>query len=84
LRDDRFGGNVERILEGLLDGSLGSELDDVDEEEEEGSGKGKQKATPKDREKDDSFAYDVSQRRNIFDNEELDVARVRVGKQNIE
>ena len=64
-----------------------SELDDVDEEEgkkEEGSGKGKQKATPKDREKESPFAYDVSQRRNIFDNEELDVASVRVGKQNIE
>ena len=60
LRDDRFGGNVERILEGLLDGSLGSELDDVDEEEgkkEEGSGKGEQKTTPKDREKEGSSSY---------------------------
>ena len=29
LRDDRFGENVDRILEGLLDGCLGSEWEDV-------------------------------------------------------
>jgi hypothetical protein len=83
LRDDRFGGNVERVLEGLLDGSLGSEWEDVDEGEgpkEEKSGKGKQRA---DEEKGCAFGYDVAQRRNVFDNEELDVARVRVGKQDV-
>jgi len=49
-----------------LDGSLGSELEDVDEEEGKRDGKGKQMATPKDRKKHGSFAYDVSQRRNIL------------------
>ena len=71
---------MERILEGLLDGSLGSEWEHADEEEGKRA-KGKQKATP---EKDGAFAYDVSQRMNVFDNEELDVARVRIGKQNVE
>ena len=33
-------GNVERILERLLDGSLGSELEDVDEEEGKRVGRG--------------------------------------------
>ena len=32
LRDDGPGGNVERILEGLLDGSVGSEWEDVGED----------------------------------------------------
>lgn len=61
---------------------MGSEWEDVDQAEgqkEEGSGKGKQKAKSKDEEKGDvAFRYDVAQRRNIFDDDELDVTRVRV------
>ncbi len=70
MQDDRFGGNVEHFLEGLLDGSLGSEWEDVDEEK--GSGKGKQRAKSQEY-KRDAFGYDVTERRNVFDNGKEDV-----------
>jgi hypothetical protein len=40
LQDDTLGGNVERVLKGLLDGSLRSEFGNTDED---GSGKGKKR-----------------------------------------
>jgi hypothetical protein len=86
LRDDRFGGNVERVLEGLLDGSLESEWEGPVEEEvqwDRSIGKGKQRAKSQDEEKGEAFGYDIAQRRNVFDNDELDVMRVRVGKQHV-
>jgi hypothetical protein len=70
MQDDRFGGTVERVLEGLLYGSLGSEWEDVDEEK--GSGKGEQRAKSQEY-KRGAFGYGVTARRNVFDNEELDI-----------
>jgi hypothetical protein len=73
LQDNTLGGNVERVLEGLLDGSLASESGNTDED---GSGKGKKRAE----EKSHAFGYE---RRNIFDEDEIDAARTRVGKQDV-
>ncbi len=60
LQDDRFGGNVERVLEGRLDGSLGSEWDVHEGERpmKEKGGKGKQRAKSKDEDGHDAFGYE--------------------------
>jgi hypothetical protein len=58
LRDDRFRGNIERVLEGPLDGSLGFEWEDVDEGDgqmEERGGKGEQRAKLKDENRHDAL-----------------------------
>ena len=84
LRDDRFGENVEHVLEGLLDGSLGFEH--VNEQEDravEWNRKGKQKASSKEVEEGDAFGYDISQRKNLFDDEELDITRLKLGKRDV-
>jgi hypothetical protein len=78
LQDDRFRGSVERVLQVLLDGSLGSEWEGAVEAEvqwDQGSGKGKQKT--QDEEKGEPSGYDIAQRRNVFDKHELEVMRVR-------
>lgn len=62
---------VERVLEGLLDGNLTSEPEDVDEQR---SAKGKKRA---------SSGYDVSRRRNLIDDQELDVTRPKLGKRDV-
>ncbi|KAF9471907.1 hypothetical protein BDN70DRAFT_998435 [Pholiota conissans] len=74
LAHDRYGRNPEKVIEALLEGTAMSEeelaqdfgqAEDVDYAE---------LAAPKQ-------TYDVSQRRNVFDDEDLDLSRLRLGKQ---
>jgi activating signal cointegrator complex subunit 2 len=81
LRDDTFRGNIELILEGLFDGSLGSEWEDVKEDRQTEEGGSKKRAELIVEETRDAFGGGVAQRRNVFDDEELDITRIRVSKQ---
>jgi hypothetical protein len=68
LQDDRFRAYVEYVLEGLLDASLGSECESVDEDEAP-----RKRDRIKSKAEKSHLGYDVVQRRSIFDDEELDI-----------
>jgi len=56
------------VLEGLWDASLGSECESVDEDEAP-----RKRDRIKSKAEESHVGYDVAQRRNIFDDEELDI-----------
>ena len=82
LAHDRYGRNPEKVIEALLEGTappeeeLHQDLQAVDEFEAEGyasEGGGAMQPDPK------TF-YDVASRKNVFDDQALDVSNLRVGK----
>ena len=86
LRDDRFGDDVKRVLEGLLDGSLDpnrkTSISGMNRRRKKRARKVKRernKQTKKHKPRSGMMLH----RRNVFDDEELDIARLRVGKQDV-
>ena len=67
-----YGGNPEKVIEALLEGTAMSE-EHLEQHVEESQ------MTAMERENQ----YDVSQRKNVFDGEALDVSRLRFGKKDV-
>lgn len=73
LTHDRYGGDVEKIVAALLEGTALSE-------EDLGSEDGKEYTSADVIDAQDGEEYSLSQRRNVFDEEVLDVNLFRTGK----
>ena len=73
LTNDRYGGDTEKVVAALLEGTALSE-------EDLGSASGKEYASGDVIDPQDRQQYSLNQRRNVFDEEVLDVDLFRTGK----
>ncbi|KAF9528371.1 hypothetical protein CPB83DRAFT_813976 [Crepidotus variabilis] len=77
LAHERYGQNPEKVVEALLEGTAPSEEELEQQKAQDGMGsssKGKERAIePPD-------LYDVVERRNVFDDDALDINQLRIGK----
>ena len=76
LTHDRYGGDAEKVVAALLEGTALSEEDLVSED-------GKEYASGDVIDAQDEEQYSLNQRRNVFDEEILDVNLFRTGKKTI-
>ncbi|KAF9559155.1 hypothetical protein CPC08DRAFT_709051 [Agrocybe pediades] len=79
LAHDRYGRNPEKVIEALLDGTAMSQDElDHDLDASEGLDYGVGAVPIVDNQKEE--VYDVTQRKNVFDDEVIDVSQLRFGK----
>ncbi|KAF8803682.1 hypothetical protein BYT27DRAFT_7144097 [Phlegmacium glaucopus] len=78
LTHDRYGGDAEKVVAALLEGTALSEADL--EHDLDGLGDGEEYAFGEVNDPQDAEEYSLIQRRNIFDEEVMDVDMFRMGK----
>ena len=79
LSHDMYSGDPEKVIEALLEGTAMNE-----EELEDGLGTSERMLSVQASMQEKADEYDLSRRKNVFDNEVLDVSRLRVGKKDVQ